>query len=206
MKLSSFPLLLLMVLFLRCDSTPDFDTGLCKFAPPESNFPVIEQSCVECYFNLKFQGKQYSFPGNRISPAFGGNWSQMSNVFFFFYLVPPNSDEELNASIGVKTPLMKVETITKTEISNLTRPSLVSTAFGIYNYCNDFFQPLTDDIDKSYHRLTKAELIETYPVGNNEQLFFFYLTGEFETTFIINGDAQSVTAEYKVKSRFYEKL
>lgn len=206
MKLFYFIISILTLHFSGCDNNTNFDNGPCKFAPPESNFPVIEQSCAECYFNLRFQGKEYTFPGNRISPAFGGNWSQMSNVFFFFYLVPPNSDEELNASINVKTPLMKVETINQTEISNLTRPSLVSTAFGIYNYCNDFIQPVTGDIGKSYHRLTKADLIETYPAGNNEQLFFFYLTGEFETTFIINGEAQSVTAEYKVKSRFYEKL
>jgi len=205
MKQTKIIVSLVVLLGIGCDNTTNFDNGFCKFAPPESNFPIIERSCEECYFNLKFQSKQYSFPGNRISPAFGGNWSQMSNVFFFFYLTPPNSDEELNASINVKTPLMKVETITKTEISNLTRPSFVSTAFGIYNYCNDFFQPETDDVDKSYHRLTKAELIQSYSVGN-EQLFVFYLTGEFETTFIINGVAQIVTAEYKVQSRFYEKL
>ncbi|MBL7877979.1 MAG: hypothetical protein JNL53_20100 [Cyclobacteriaceae bacterium] len=204
MKLSYLIISLLTLLFSGCDNNTEYDKGPCKFAPPESNFPIIEQSCKECFFNLKFQGKQYSFPGNRISPAFGGNLSQMYNVFFSFYLVPPNSDEELNAGINVKTPLMKMEIITK--LSNTPRPSLVSTAFGIYNYCNEFFQPVTDDVVKSYHRLTKAELIETYPVGNNEQLFFFYLTGEFETTFIINGEAQPVTAEYKVKSRFYEKL
>jgi hypothetical protein len=206
MKLSYLTISLLTLLSSACENN-NYDNGPCKFAPPESNFPIIEQSCKECYFNLKLQGKQYSFPGNRIDSGSGGNWSQMTNVFLFFYLVPPNSDEELYASIDVKTPLMKVETIT--EISYLTRPtrpSFVSTAFGIYNYCNDFFQPVTDDVGQSFHRLTKAELIETYPVGNNEQLFFFYLTGEFETTFIINGEAQPVTAEYKVKSRFYEKL
>ena len=202
----AFLIISLLLFSIACNDDNSYDTGPCKFAPPESNFPIIERSCEECYFNLKFQGKQYSFPGNRISPAFGGNWSQMSNVFFFFYLTPPNSDEELNASIDIKTPLMKVETITKTEVSNLTRPSFVSTAFGIYNYCNDFFQPVTDDLVKSFHRLIKAELIETYSTGNNEQVFYYYLTGEFETTFIINGEAQSVTAEYKVQSRFYEIL
>lgn len=189
------------IALIGCDNTIDYDNGPCKFAPPESNFPAIERSCEECYFNLRFQDKEYSFPGNKLSPGFGGNWSQMTNVFLSFYLVPPNSDEELNASINVKTPLIKMETITN--LSNSPRPSLVTTSFGIYNYCNDFFQPVTDDISKSYHRLTKAELIETYQVGD-EQLFFFYLIGEFETTFIINGDVQPVTAEYKVKSRFYE--
>jgi len=203
MKRSFISIFVFVTLLIGCDNNIDYDKGPCKFAPPESNFPIIEMSCKECYFNLRFQGKDYSFPGNRLSPAFGGNWSEMTNGFLFFYLVPPNSDEELNAIVNVKTPLMKMETITK--LSNTPRPSLVSTAFGIYNYCKEFFQPVTDDIGQSYHRLTKAELIETYSVGN-EQLFFFDLTGEFQTTFIINGEVQLVTAEYKVKSRFYEKL
>lgn len=125
----------------------------------------------------------------------------MTNVFLFFYLVPPDSDEELNTSINVKTPLLKVEAITKLNDS----PTLVSSAFGIYNYCHEFFESVTGDISQSYNRLTKTELIESYPVGT-EQLFFFYLIGELQVTLIINGEAQLVTAEYKVKSRFYEKL
>lgn len=102
----------------------------------------------------------------------------------------------------MKTPLLKVEAITKL---NQSRGPLVSTAFGIYNYCNDFFQPITDDISQSYHQLTKADLIETYSVGS-EQLFWFYLIGELQVTIIINGVPELVTANYKVKSRFYEKL
>lgn len=77
------------------------------------------------------------------------------------------------------------------------------------NYCNDFFQPITENISQSHHQLTKVELIESYPTEVNSesfQLFSFYLTGEIQATFIINGESQLVTAEYKVKSRFYEKL
>lgn len=201
MKQSYLIIFLLTLLFGGCDNDINYDKGPCKFAPPESNFPIIEASCQECYFNLRFQGKEYLFPGNRISPAFGGGWSQMTNVFLFFYLVPPDSDEELNTSINVKTPLLKVEAITKLNDS----PTLVSSAFGIYNYCHEFFESVTGDISQSYNRLTKTELIESYPVGT-EQLFFFYLIGELQVTLIINGEAQLVTAEYKVKSRFYEKL
>ena len=201
MKLSY--LLILLVAFVQCDNTPDFDAGPCKFAPPDSKFPLVEQACEECYFNLRFQDKEYSFPGNRLSPAFCGNWSQMTNVFLFFYLVPPDSDEELYSSIEIKTSLQQREAITKLDYES--RGPLVSTAFGIYNYCNNFFQPITDDLSQSYHQLTQAELIESYPVGD-EQLFWFYLSGELHTTFIINGEAQLVTAHYKVKSRFYEKL
>lgn len=202
MKLSYIIIFPFLIVLNGCDNAVDFDKGPCKFAPPESNFPIIEQACKECFFNLKFQGKQYSFPGDRISPAFGGNLSQMYNVFFSFYLVPPDSDEELYNSVDIKSPLLRVEAITKL---NTSRGPLVSTAFGIYNYCNDFFQPVTDDVSQSYHWLTKAELIESYSVGN-EQLFFFYLIGELQATFTINGEVQIVTAEYKVKSRFYEKL
>lgn len=205
MKLRYFLLLFLATFFVRCDNTIDYDKGPCRFAPPESNFAIIEKSCAECFFNLNFQGKQYSFPGNRISPSFGGDYSKMGNVFFDFYLDPPDSEVELNGSIDVQTPLVKVENITK----SIGSPPVVSTAFGIYNYCKDFFQPITDDISLSFHRLTKSELIESYPVEIDSepyQLFIFYLNGELQATININGDTQLVTAEYQLKSFVYEKL
>lgn len=205
MKLSTFLVFLLTILFLSCDSTPNFDTGPCKFAPSDSNFPFIEKSCEECYFNLRFQDKEYFFPGNRISPSFGGDYSKMWNVFFEFYLDPPDSDEALYSSIDVKTPLMKREVI----INGISSPPLVSSAFGIYNYCNNFFEPITDDISQSYHRLTKAELIESYPVEIDSepyQLFVFCLNGELQATIIVNGNTQLVTAEYQLKSFVYKKL
>ncbi len=205
MKLSYSLILLLLAVFVQCDNAPGFDNGPCKFAPPNSNFPLIDKSCEECYFNLTFQGKEYLFPGNKISPSFAGDYSKMRNVFFDFYLDPPDSDEGLIAGIDVKTPLVKVEDITKA----IGSPHVVSTAFGIYNYCNDFFQPITDDISQSFHRLTKADLIESYPTEINSepyQLFIFFLNGEVQATIIVDGDTQLVTAEYQLKSFVYEKL
>lgn len=204
MKLSNVLIVLLTTLFIRCDNSIDYDKGPCKFAPPESNFPVIA-SCDECFFNLKFQSKEYSFAGNKIASDGGSDYTQMKNTFLAFYLDLPNSDERLKSSIDIKTPLVKVDATTKLNNS----PPLVSTAFGIYNYCNDFFQPITDDISQSYHQLTKTELIESYPAEINSepyQLFYFYLSGELNATFVINGDTQIVTAQYRVKSLFFEKL
>jgi len=199
MKLSYLFIFIFGSLSIGCDNPTDFDNGPCKFAPPESNFPVISLTWEECFFNLRFNGKEYSFPGNKISSPFGGNWSQMTNVFLSFYLVPPNSDEAINSSVDIKTPLMKMVTITKLNDS----PPLVSTAFGIYNYCNDFFEPITDDISKSHHQITDVKLIDSYPTEINAepyQLFFFYLTGELQATSIINRETQLVTAEYKIKN------
>jgi hypothetical protein len=201
MKLTKIIVYLAVLLGFGCDNTTNFDNGFCKFAPPESNFPIIERSCEECFFNLRFQDKEYSFLGNRISTGVGGDRSQMINVFLSFYLVPPDSDEELYSSLDTKTPLVKTEVITKSADSL----PLVSTAFGIYNYCNDFFEPVTNDVSKSYHRLIKAELIQSYSLGTH-QFFFFELTGEINATFIINGEAQLVTSQYKVQSQVYEKL
>lgn len=205
MKLYYFLIVLLIALFVKCDSTPNFNTEPCKFAPADSKFPLIDQSCKECYFNLSFQGREYVFPGNKIFPSFAGDFSKMRNVFFDFYLYPPDSDEKLNASIGVKTPIVKVESITK----STSPPLVVSTAFGIYNYCNDFYQPIADDMNRSFHRLTKSELIESYPVkidSEPHQLFIFYLTGEIHATIIINEETHMITAEYQLKSFIYEKL
>lgn len=206
MKLSYIIIFPFLIVLNGCDNAVDFDKGPCKFAPPESNFPVIPGTfCEECFFNFNFQGKQYSFLGDKIESSYVGDYSKMWNVFFEFYLYPPDSDEELYSSIGVKTPLMKRKVV----INGIGLPPLVSTAFGIYNYCNDFFEPITDDISQSYHRLTKAELIESYPVEINfqpYQSYFFYLLGELQISIIINGETKVITAKYKVRSVVYEKL
>jgi len=89
----------------------------------------------------------------------------MWNVFFDFYLDLPDSDEELNGSIDVKTPLVEIESITK----SIETPPVVSTAFGIYNYCKDLFEPVPYDINQSFNRLIKAELIESYPAEINSE-------------------------------------
>lgn len=192
---------------MQCDNTPNFDTGPCKFAPPDSNFPFIDQSCEECYFNLSFGDKEYLFPGNKISPSFGFDHSQMSNVFFAFYLDQPDSDEGLSGSIDVKTPLVKVEDITK---SIASPPPLVSTAFGIYNYCKDFFEPIPYDISQSYHRLTRTELFfESDPFEIDSELYkisYYYLNGELHATFNFNGVTEMIRAEYKVKCFVYQKI
>lgn len=207
MKLPYFLILLGATLFVRCENDMDYDKEPCKFAPPESNFPIIPGAfCEECFFKIKLDDKDYYFSGNRIEVYYsGGDYSQMKNVFFSLYLVPPDSNQKLQSSIDVKTPLLKTEAITKLTDS----PPLVFTAFGINNYCNDFFQPITEDITKSYQRLTKAELIESYPskIGSETyQLYIYYLTGEIQATIIVNGDTQFITAEYRVKSLIYEKL
>jgi hypothetical protein len=205
MKLSKMMIFILATSFIGCDNTNNFDNGPCKFAPPESKFPVFQRTCEECYFNLNFQGKKYSFAGNQIPSDAGGGYSQMNNAFLSFYLVSPNSDKELNNSVAIKTPLLKLENIKSLNNS----PPLVTTAFGIYNYCNDFFEPITENINQSYHQLTKVEFLESYRTEINFepfQLFSYYLTGELKTTFIINGETQIVTAQYRVKSIIYEKL
>lgn len=206
MKSSFFLILLLTAFSMNCENTLEYDKGPCKFAPPDSNFPIIPGAfCEECFFKLKFQGKEYSFSGNRIESYYVGDYSQSINVFFNFYLDSPASNEALHGNVDVKSPLVKREVI----INHTDSSMLLSSAFGIYNYCNVFFQPITDDIGQSYHRLTDIELIESYPVEINSepfQLFSFYLTGELHATFIINGEIQLITAEYKVKSSVYEKL
>ncbi|HMR56910.1 MAG TPA: hypothetical protein PKC10_06295 [Cyclobacteriaceae bacterium] len=199
-------ILLLLAVFVQCDNTPDFDKGPCKFAPPESNFPLTPGTfCEECYFNFEFQDREYSFTGNKLESSYVGDYSKMWNVFFDFYLDLPDSDEELNGSIDVKTPLVEIESITK----SIETPPVVSTAFGIYNYCKDLFEPVPYDINQSFNRLIKAELIESYPAEINSephQSFLYYLNGELQATFNLNGETEVITAEYKVRCVVYEKL
>lgn len=205
---------------MGCDNTIDFDKGPCKFAPPESKFPIFPATyCTECYFNLKFSDKEYSFAGSQLEaggPGAGPGWSPDRNIqvqntwnsFLSFYLVSPSSDELLSNSIGVKTPRLKLDTLSKL----ISAPPSVSASFGIYNYCNDFFEPITGDVSQSYNQLTDIELMESYYVGSIDgsieqyQNHFFYCYGEITATFVINGEKQLVTATYKVRAQIWEEL
>jgi hypothetical protein len=199
-----------------CDNPTDFDNGPCKFAPPESKFPIF-RSCEECYFNLKFQNKEYFFAGNQLESGGGGpGWRPERNIlvqskynsFLSFYLVSPSSDELLNNSIGVKSALLESSAISKLNDS----PPPVSVSLGIYNYCKTFFEPVTGDISQSYHLITKTELIQSSFMGSiggsieQYQNHIYYCYGEIKATFVINGENQIVTATYKVKAEIWEKL
>lgn len=88
-------------------------------------------------------------------------------------------------------------------------PSVVSVAMGIYNYCKDFFEPITGNVSQSWHRLIDVELIESHPVeldSEPHQLNRFYSYGELEMTFLINSELQEASASYKIQTVIFEKL
>jgi hypothetical protein len=206
-------------LFIRCDNAIDVDYGPCKFAPPESKFPeLLFAYCDECYFTLQFAGKKYSFVGKQLEtipseivwePPDKTNLIQLiRNSFLSFYFIAPATAELLNNSRGIKTPLLKLDTLSKLKSNG---PPPVSASFGIYNYCKNLFEPI-GNINQSYHRLTDTELIESYFVGTigdgieRYQKYIFYCSGELQATFIINGETQVATASYKVRAEIWEKL
>lgn len=197
--------LLLVYLLTGCGNDDGFGQKPCPFAPPESDFPIISNICEDCYFNIQFREQEYSFSGNQFTSPYFSDHTQADNAFLSFYLISPISVSELDQGIDVKTPLLEIDAI-----DNLTvQPPSVTVAFGIYNYCKDLFQPATNDVSQSYHQLTSTELIESYPTAlDNEpyQISFYYLIGELQATFNINGEEDLVTAEYKVKCQIYEKL
>lgn len=208
-----FPLVL-----VGCSDSMDVSQGPCPFPPAESNFPVISgvYSCEECYFNIQFSGEEYSFAANQFerAPLPVGQTSDTTilaanswNSFLSFFLVAPSSVEELYDNIGVKTPLLKVDTVSSRKLESFPPP--VSAAFGIYNYCEDFFEPITGDVSQSYHQLTEVELIESYPVERDSEPYqrnHFYSYGELEMIFLINGELQEATASYKIDVIIYERL
>jgi hypothetical protein len=182
-------------LLIGCNDSNSFEDGRpCGFAPAESNFPLVQSTfCEECYMNINFKENKYSFDGNQFGTFPAGDFSQMQNPFFSFYLFSPNSVEELNNSIGQITSLTSVQTLTKLDES----PGLPSVAFGIYNYCDNFFEALTSDVSKSKHELKSIE-----NVNSN----FFYCIGEISATLIVNGEEQMVTAAYKILVRVGEVI
>lgn len=42
MRLSYLTIFISVLLLSGCDNDPIYDSGPCKFAPPESNFPIIQ--------------------------------------------------------------------------------------------------------------------------------------------------------------------
>jgi hypothetical protein len=190
------------LLLTGCTNAPEYSQGPCPFPPAESNFPVFPEPgvyCKECYFNIEFRGEDYSFAGNQLKTSSRGI-SEAHNSFLTFYLASSSSVKELYNSIGVKTPLSEVDIFYRRELESFR--SSVSTAFGIYNYCKDFFEPITNDITKSYHLLTEVELIESVPHQRN----YFYFYGELFMTFNIDEELQEALANYKIDAVIYERL
>jgi len=181
------------------------DYGPCKFAPPDSKFTSFSGVCEECYFNLQFRDGVYSFIGKQLHSEAGGDYSHTYNAVLSFYLDSPKSNLELVNSVGVKKPLQKVSVLSKSG----NTPEPVSAAFGIYNYCNEFFEPITDNVNQSYHRLTSIELIDSYPAEINSepiQFYYYYCVGELNATIIIDGKAETIIGSYRLKMEIYEKL
>lgn len=217
MKLSHLLILLLLAVFVQCDNTPNFDKGPCKFAPPESNFTIFSGACEECFFNLIFDDKEYHFAGNQFEDEGGGpGWAPERNIlvqskhnaFLSFYLVSPASEELLNNSIGIKTPLLE-----SASIANLDGPPPpVTASLGIFNYCKVFFEPITGDVNQSHHLITETEHIQSSYMGSIDgsiekyQKHIYYCFGEIHSIFMINGEERSVVANYKIKMEIWEEL
>lgn len=212
-------LYLILLVLTGCTNAPEYSQGTCPFPPAESNFPVIAgvYSCEECYFKIQFNVGEYSFVANQFertpsSPV--GHSSDTTilagrawNSFLSFFIVAPSSVKELYNRIGVKTPLLKVETVSRRKLESFPPP--VSAAFGIYNYCKDFFEPITGAVSQSWHQLTEVELRESYPVERDSEPYqrnHFYFYGELEMIFLINGELQKASANYKTDVVLYEKL
>lgn len=198
-------LYLILLVFTGCTYDPDYSQGPCPFPPAESNFPVISWTyCEECYFNIQFRGEEYSFQENQLETR-SIIRSEAHNSFFSFYFAHPSSVEELYNSIGVKIPLLKLYTIIYSEPDNFSPAG--AAEFGIYNYCEDLFEPITGDVSQSWHQLTEVELIESYLVESDSGSYRFnkfYGNGELEMTFLINGELEDATASYKIDLIIYE--
>ncbi|WP_185153521.1 hypothetical protein, partial [Fulvivirga lutimaris] len=183
-------------------------------------FAKIEYSyCNDCHVDIQFMGNEYSFEENQIdfSPS-GFVWnseatniiSTTENAFFEINIVSPATPEVLINNVGVKTPLLQ-----RQSLANLQNdvPPPVSAAFSIFNYCKDFFEASGDD-NESYNLITDAELLQSYEVqiGEDELSLhpynrsLFNCSGELQGKFIINGETQIVTANYKLNMEILERL
>lgn len=206
---------LCLILIFGCDQATDSDQKPCAFAPPESQFPIFPSTdCSDCTLNLQFQGKEYSFNGNQFdagsdSPIRQSDkkivYGYFQNSFLSLYLISPSSVESLYNSVNINTPLLPVDTINKL----VEHPTPVSAAFGIYDYCNNFFEPITNNVSKSFNQLTRVELIETYQAQINFELYqnsLFSISGHLKAPTMIEGKAEVITVTYEAQIEILEKL
>lgn len=207
MRLTTISFIILAIC-TSCGQTDDIDYGPCKFAPAESKFPVVPTAfCEECYFELQVFGKQYSFTGNQFLESPPWEINTISNAFLQFSIVVPVSMDSLNLGLGNTTPLLNWDSL---PYSRTSSPP-VSASFGIFNYCKDYFEPISN-INQSYHRLTHIDMIESYFVerveanGDDYQFNRFYAYGELKATFNINGEIQVATGTYKIQIIVFEKI
>lgn len=205
-------IIFLCIIFISlsgCEDTSKASQEPCPFPPAESNFPVFPEPsafCKECFFNIEFLEQEYTFEGNQLEISWTG-LSEAHNSFFSFYFAPPSTLDDLYNNIGVSMPFLQLYTLLSSNSdSNF---SAGTTELGIYNYCKDLFEPITGDVNQSYHQITQVELIESYPVeidSIQHKLSIFYFYGELTMTFIVNDEVKEAKANYKLLGSIEEKI
>jgi hypothetical protein len=219
MKVREILIVVTICLVYGCNNAIDLDKIPCQFAPATSTFPVVSSFCDECFFNLEIDGNEYSFEGNQIDtgpslpswfPENSNLTTETRNSLISFFFVSPSTMESLNNSIGVKQPLLTLD-----EFNDLAfnAPTLVTTSFGIFNYCKDYYEAF-GTTNESFHELTGVEIIEsgTFNIGQTEfdrepyQVTRFYATGRLRSIFDFNGETMVVTGVYRIQAKVRERL
>jgi len=203
----------LLLLFIQCEDKIDVDYGDCKFAPANSKFSTFPPYCEECFMQIQFMGQEYTFKDYQID-RFGGhsfypekNWISVTlNDFFGLDIISPNSVEILKKSVGLKTPLLKHDSIIIDKL-NLLPP--VSVSFGIRNMCGKWYEPMTrQDISQSNHTLSSVKFLSSdrYLADSGPYLRSYFLcTGDLRTNFVLDDKIQPMTGNYKLTVIIYEK-
>ena len=204
-----------LLIIFGCEDPVDVKYGPCEFPSAKTKFQTFNYWCKDCFVELDLFNQQYRFNGNQFESAgAAANWNppelpylvrSTQNSFFNLNFVSPLTVQDLRSGLGNKTALLRTDSLSKLtgQIPNAT------VTFGIFDYCREFFQPITNDVERSSHELTGIELIESYPVEvyyEPYQLSYFYCTGNLNMTFLINDQVSLATGRYKIKVEIWEKL
>jgi hypothetical protein len=215
-----YSFVLLVALFIQCEEKVDY-IKKCPFAPPESNWSSVSPcgsdncnyDCSECELKVNFRGKNYVFKGNQLDRSYmikcQNNTNCYSSVewynnpFMTFLMVIPEKKEEFLDKVGVKTALVRYDSLIK-----LDRPPF-ETSLRIQDYCSTYFEPNTGQpVEESYHVMNTATLADslTWDTDTDKtQVEYSYLcTGEFRTNIDIDGNSEPLNATYKIEYRVIE--
>jgi hypothetical protein len=189
-----------LVGIVGCSDTIKIDPDPCRFAPPQSKFPVLNNdyySCTECFLSITIRKDIYRFEGNQVGKSlFFGDFEFYNPGLFMMIMKRPKDARALLDSKG-----QYVNFVTADELRNKEDVKPLATFLQLEDYCEKRYSLVTTVDPFSgkdlYHRIldVKVAAINTQSQG---YLGDFYITGEFVSYINVEGEELPVNGNYKL--------
>lgn len=208
MHKNQFNLLLVsLLLFLSCGNQ-DMPRPDCSIIEEAQQPPSEFQLDFMSYIDMDVNGVRHvvlqddlinDIEGPSGSPCPGLDCRQVNthkyDRFFQLNFVRPNTLEELENSVGIKTPMISLD-------SMMHRTSTqVHLGMMFFNNCEKGFLPSSSDLNEVYNLIDSIEVVDEIEINLEGKPAVIYETlvyGEFKAQFNADGKLVDVRASYKL--------